>query len=76
MAGLPVVSGDEAIRAFERLGYERVRQAGSHVRLIHPAGTPRGPLSIPRKRELGKGLLRQLIRVSGFTVEEFRGALR
>jgi predicted RNA binding protein YcfA (HicA-like mRNA interferase family) len=34
-AGLPVVSGAEAIRVFERLGYVAVRQRGSHVRLRH-----------------------------------------
>jgi HicA toxin of bacterial toxin-antitoxin, len=32
-SGLPVVSGREAIRVFERLGYSVVRQRGSHIRL-------------------------------------------
>jgi len=42
-AKLPVVSGQEAIRAFQRLGYEVVRQRGSHIRFIVP--TRRGSLS-------------------------------
>ncbi len=71
---LPVVSGDEAIRAFERLGYERVRQSSSHVRL--KASAPdRRPLAVPRHRELKRGLLRGLIRDAGITVEEFRELL-
>jgi predicted RNA binding protein YcfA (HicA-like mRNA interferase family) len=67
---LPFVSGDEAVRAFERLGYERVRQRGSHIRLkLGDAG--RKPLTVPRKKELKRGMLRSLIRDAGITVEEF-----
>jgi predicted RNA binding protein YcfA (HicA-like mRNA interferase family) len=32
---LPVVSGKDAIKAFEKLGYVMVRQTGSHVRMKH-----------------------------------------
>ena len=31
MPKLPHISGTEAIRAFERLGFKAVRQRGSHV---------------------------------------------
>lgn len=70
MPSLPQVSGDEAVKAFEKLGYERVRQKGSHIRLISgEAG--RKPLTVPRKKELKRGMLRSLIRDAGITVEEF-----
>lgn len=72
MPKLPVVSGEEAIRAFERLGYQRVRQKGDHVRLKQ-AG--RSSISIPLHDPVKRGLLRNAIRDSGFTVEEFRDAL-
>lgn len=68
MAGLPVVSGARAVRAFEKLGYERVRQSGSHVRLVYEG---RNPLTVPLHRELKRGTLRSLIRNAGITVEEF-----
>ncbi len=70
MPPLPSVSGDEAVRAFERLGYERVRQRGSHIRL-KPGDAGRKPLTVPRKKELKRGMLRSLIRDAGITVEEF-----
>ena len=72
MTRLPRVSGDEAIRAFERLGYRTVRQDESHVRLKCEG---RQPLTVPRHKELKRGLLRALIRDGGFTVEEFSKAL-
>ena len=74
MPRLPVVSAREAVRAFASVGYEVVRQSGSHIRLRHPAGD-RQPLTIPDHRELKAGLLRALIRDAGMTVEEFVAAL-
>ena len=73
MPDLPVVSGDEFIRLIRSLGYEAVRSRESHVRL-RAAG--RVPLSVPRHRELDRGLLRSLIRDAGITVDEFVALLR
>lgn len=72
MAKLPVCSGAEVVRAFERLGYEQVNQRGSHVRLKAEGRTS---LTVPLHRTLAKGTLRDLVGKSGFTVEEFKDAL-
>lgn len=72
MAKLPVCSGAEAVRAFERLGYEQVRQKGSHVRLKTEGRTS---LTVPLRRTLAKGTLHDLIEKSGFSVDEFRNNL-
>lgn len=68
MPKLPVISGGEAIRASERLGYEEVRQSGSHVRLVSEG---RKPISVPLHKGLKRGLLRSLIRDAGSSVDEF-----
>ncbi len=70
MGRLPVVSGDDAIRAFALVGYEVSHQRGSHVMLRH-AEPPHRRLTIPRHKELAKGTLRGLIRDAGLTVDEF-----
>ncbi len=72
MTDLPQCSGREAIRAFERLGYERVRQRGSHVFLKCPG---RKSLSIPDNKDIGKGMLKSLIKDSGLSEAEFKDAL-
>ncbi len=71
MPRLPQLSGREAIRVFEGLGYRVVRQRGSHVRLLPPEGSTQKPLTIPDHHALGKGLLRKLIRDVGISVDEF-----
>jgi len=69
MPSLPAVSGERAVRAFQKAGWIRDRQHGSHVILIKP-GSP-ASLSVPQHRELGPGTLRALIRASGMSVAQF-----
>ncbi|MGH7813329.1 MAG: type II toxin-antitoxin system HicA family toxin [Candidatus Binataceae bacterium] len=72
---LPVISGQDAIRAFQRLGYELVRQRGSHIRLRHPSDPMRRPLTVPNHKTLKPGLLRRLIRDAQIEVDEFQKLL-
>ncbi len=69
MAQLPVVSGAEAMRAFEKAGWARDRQRGSHLVMLKAGHNV--SLSVPQHRELAPGTLRALIRAAGMTVEEF-----
>ncbi len=71
MAKLPNISGDESIRALTKLGYEVVRQKGSHIRLRHKNDPSRKPLTIPRHKELKPGLLRKIIKDANLTVDAF-----
>jgi predicted RNA binding protein YcfA (HicA-like mRNA interferase family) len=68
MSRLPVCSGQDAIRAFQKLGYQFDHQTGSHIILRHPQMRR---LTVPHHRELAKGTLRALIREAGLTKEEF-----
>ena len=69
MPVLPVVSGREARRAFEKLGWQFDRQRGSHMILVKPGSVV--TLSLPDHREIARGTLRSLIRSAGLTVEDF-----
>jgi predicted RNA binding protein YcfA (HicA-like mRNA interferase family) len=72
MSRLPVCSGQDAIRAFQKLGYEVDHQTGSHIILRHPQMRR---LTVPNHRELAKGTLRALIREAGLTKEAFANLL-
>lgn len=74
MPELPVVSGWEARRVFEKRGWIFQRQVGSHM-ILTRKGTIVS-LSVPDHRELAPGTLRKLIRLAGLTVEEFKVSLR
>jgi len=72
MPKLPVLSGAEVIKALERLGFEQLRQRGSHVVLR------RGSLGtvVPLHKELKTGTLAGILRQAGITQDEFLGAVR
>ena len=68
MSKLPVISGEKAVKCFEKLGYVVVRQKGSHIRMKHKSDESRKPLTIPKHEILGKGLLRKLLRDAEISV--------
>jgi predicted RNA binding protein YcfA (HicA-like mRNA interferase family) len=75
MPKLPIVSGKEAVRAFQRLGFQIDRQRGSHV--VMKKSTPSGEVGcvIPMHKEIAAGTLRSALKMAGVSVEEFKTAL-
>lgn len=73
MTRLPVVSGAQAVKAFERAGWRVDRQRGSHVVMLKPGHI--ASLSIPQHRELAPGTLRALIRAAGMDTDAFAALL-
>jgi len=71
MPKLPVVSGAEAIRALERLGFMVVRQRGSHIVLRRGASG----CVVPNHREIKPGTLAGVLKQAGVSADEFAGAL-
>ena len=73
MGKLGNISGREAVKAFQRAGWEPIGQVGSHLVMIKTG--VRVNLSIPQHKELSVGTLRALIRNAGMTVDEFLALL-
>ena len=73
MTRLGNISGRDAVKAFQKAGWQPIGQVGSHLVMIKPG--VRVNLSIPQHKELSVGTLRALIRNAGMTVEEFLGFL-
>ncbi|GAH64892.1 unnamed protein product [marine sediment metagenome] len=73
MTRLPVISGDDFVKTVRKIGYVWDHTEGSHMILLHRSGRR---LSVPRHKELGRGLLRSLIRDAGLSKEEFTRLLR
>jgi predicted RNA binding protein YcfA (HicA-like mRNA interferase family) len=71
MPRLPRVSGAEAIRALERLGFERVRQRGSHVILKRVGTTGVNGCVVPLHAELAIGTLRGILKQASVTADAF-----
>ena len=67
MPDLPSISGKEAVKVFNRLGFNAVRQRGSHIVLRKNSHG----CVIPLHKSLAKGTLRGAIKQAGLSVEDF-----
>jgi predicted RNA binding protein YcfA (HicA-like mRNA interferase family) len=75
MPKLPRLSGADAIRALEKLGFLQVRQRGSHVVLKRVGASAVTGCVVPLHAELAIGTLRGILRQAGVTREEFLAQL-
>lgn len=71
MPKLPRVSGAQAVRALERLGFGVIRQRGSHIVMRRGSSG----CVVPNHRELKTGTLAGVLKQAGVSVEEFTNAL-
>ena len=70
MSRLLPLKPTEIIRILERLGFERIRQKGSHIFFRHPDGrTTVVPLH--KGEDIGRGLLRKILQDIETSWEEF-----
>ena len=71
MPKLPVVSGKECRKALGKLGFEEVRQRGSHVVMKRDESG----CVVPMHGEIKTGTLSGILKQAGVSVEEFIEAL-
>lgn len=71
MPKLPHVSGNAVVRAVERLGFEKIRQSGSHVIMRRAS---KGCV-VPMHSEVKVGTLAGVLRQADVSHEEFIAAL-
>jgi len=70
MAKLPILRARELMRVLESIGFSKQRQVGSHIFYKHPDGRT---TLVPRhdREDIGKGLLRQILREIEMSPDEF-----
>jgi predicted RNA binding protein YcfA (HicA-like mRNA interferase family) len=68
---LPKVSGRDVIRALGRLGFEQIRQRGSHGTLRRETAEGVVGFLVPLHRELAEGTLRGILKQAHVSQDEF-----
>ena len=75
MPELRRVSGEQAVKALERLGFVRVRQRASHIIMKKTTFDGSVGCVVPAHRVIAIGTLRSVLRQAGVSPEEFLGVL-
>ena len=71
MSKLRRISGAETVRALQRLGFEVIRQRGSHIILKKDTFEEVTGCVVPAHRELAIGTLKAILRQAKVDPEEF-----
>ena len=71
MPKLPRISSKKAIKALEKLGFQQVRQTGSHVVMKKISSDGQIGCVVPIHRELKVGTLSGILKQAKVTPEEF-----
>ena len=68
MPKLPIISARKLVKAFQNMGFEKMRQTGSHIVMKHEDGRV---AVIPNHKEVKKGTLRNgILKPLNITVQE------
>ncbi|MEW6097177.1 MAG: type II toxin-antitoxin system HicA family toxin [bacterium] len=67
---LPVVSGEQVIKALEKFEYKLIHQKGSHVKMRKFYENQKHTLTIPKHKELDRGTLSTIINKVGLYIDK------
>ena len=70
MVKLILISGKEFCKILEKLSFEKIYGKGSHIRFKHPDGR-RTVVPVHGNEDLGKGLLRHILKQIKLSKEEY-----
>lgn len=77
MSNIPQISGKELIKALQKIGFQKVRQKGSHIRLMRIYSGEKQLVTIPDHKTIRKGTLVQgILKPINLTVEDLRKLLK
>ena len=71
MAKLSPLKANAIVRKLRRLGFDGPFPGGKHQRMVHPDTGQVIPIPIHKGKDVGIGLIRELIRELGITREEW-----
>lgn len=75
MSRVPILKPREVVRALQRLGFESIRQKGSHLYLRHPDGRST-VVPLHKGEDIPPGLLRSILQDVELTRGEFLALLK
>ena len=75
MSRLPILTGVELIKILEKVGFEIIRQKGSHVFLKHQDNRIT-IIPVHKGKDVDRALLRKILRDTKISPNEFKDILR
>lgn len=76
MSNIPQISGKELVKALQKIGFEKIRQKGSHIRLVRMKKDSKEVLTIPDHKIIRKGtLVNGILKPINLSIEDLKKLL-
>lgn len=69
------ISGKEMVKVLEKIGFLKVSQKGSHIKLKRKNGGVTEIVIVPDHKELTPGTFKNIIRTANLRLEDFDGLI-
>jgi predicted RNA binding protein YcfA (HicA-like mRNA interferase family) len=73
---LPVISGQQMVKALKRAGFEVLRQRGSHVSMEKREPQITRKTVVPQHREIRPGTLNDILKQTGLSKDDLRKLIK
>lgn len=76
MSNIPQISGKKLIKALGKIGFQIIRQKGSHIRLVRIHRGQKQLVTVPNHKVVRKGtLVNGILKPIGLSLEDFKKLL-
>ncbi len=75
MSRIPIISGSELIKVLSKIGYQVIRQRGSHIRLRASGKSELRPITVPNHKTVKTFLLLKIIKQAGLSLDDLKKLL-
>lgn len=73
MSVIPQISGKELVKALAKVGFQVIRQKGSHIRLSRVVDNRKQTVIIPNHKVIRKGtLIKGILKPIGLNIDELK----
>lgn len=75
MTKIPLLSAREVINSLKRLGFEVVKQRGSHIKLSKLSNNRKITTIVPNHKQIMRGTLKGILDLAELKIEDFLSGL-
>lgn len=70
MPKLPQISGRKLVKVFEKEGWVKIGQKGSHIKLVKNFTVGKSTIIVPNHKVIKKGTLSRILKDSGLSIDK------
>lgn len=72
MTGTPQISGKDLVKILHKIGFDVIKQTGSHIKLAYKTPTGTETVIVPNHKTIKKGTLHSILRHTKVSIHDIQ----